>query len=187
MPTTHTVIRVSVVAAPVLLFLYGVLRWIDGRDGDHGPGFAWNLGHALFLAAFVLLGLLAVELRRALPVARARRQLAANSATAAALFGTGCFLWVTLCDLFAELDEAAPLPEPARLLGPPAFQLGVLTLMFLLVTARPRLLPVRSPLLVFTGFLLIAADLDLLPVGTLLLLIGLAPLARISGPAPYAG
>jgi hypothetical protein len=31
--------RLSAIAGPLLLLAYGVLRLIDGRDGDHGPGF----------------------------------------------------------------------------------------------------------------------------------------------------
>lgn len=54
----------------------------------------------------------------------------------------------------------------------------------MLVTATPRLLPAWSPLLVLVGFALFAVDLDLLPVGALLLMAGLAPVARLSSASP---
>jgi hypothetical protein len=63
------------------------------------------------------------------------------------------------------------------MLGPLLFQLGVLTLLIMMVTARPRRLPIWSPLLVLVGFLLFAANLDLIPIGALLILAGLGPLA----------
>src|SRR3712207_3367143 len=44
------------VAAPTLLFGYGVVRLVDGRDGAYGPGLAWTIGHLLFLAGLVMFG-----------------------------------------------------------------------------------------------------------------------------------
>ncbi|ADI11327.1 hypothetical protein SBI_08209 [Streptomyces bingchenggensis BCW-1] len=168
--------------APLLLVLYGLLRLVDGLDGEHGPGLAWNLGHTLFFIGFALFGVVTVRLRQPVPAATMRRRLLANVAAAVSLFGVACFLWVILGDLFADLDTAAPLPEPLEMIGPLAFQLGWLTLLVMLVAAKPRLLPVWSPLLVLVGFLLFAANLDLLPIGALLLMAGLTPVARISRP-----
>ncbi|MER7174406.1 hypothetical protein [Streptomyces mesophilus] len=165
--------------APLLLVLYGLLRLVDGMDGQHGPGLAWNLGHTLFLLGFVLFGVVTVRLRQLVPVATARRQLLANAAAAAGMFGVACFLWVIIGDLFAAVDSAAPLPEPLEMIGPLAFQLGWLTLLAMLVAATPRLLPLWSPMAVLGGFVLFAANLDLLPIGALLLMAGLAPVARI--------
>jgi hypothetical protein len=176
-------VRIAAVAAPILLLLYGVLRLIDGLDGDHGPGLAWNLGHAFFFAAFVFLGLLLLGLREVTSVATARARLLTNLVVVAGLFGVGCFLWVILGDLFGDFRDAVPLPEPLEMIGPILFQLGVLTLLIMLVTARPRRLPAWSPLLVFAGFLLIGVNLDLLPISALLILAGLAPLAGIRRPA----
>jgi len=183
MNSTPVGIRASAVIAPILMLLYGGFRLIDGLDGDHGPGLAWNLGHALFFVAFVLFGVLIVGTRRLVPAGTARKRLAANLATVVGLFGAGCFLWVILGDLFADLDDAAPLPEVLEMVGPLAFQGGWLTLLVMLVVARPRQLPAWSPLSVFAGFLLFAINLDLLPLGALLLLTGLTPLARTREPA----
>lgn len=177
MTSTPVGVRVAAFLAPILLLLYGVLRLIDGWDGDHGPGLAWNLGHTLFFIGFVLIGVMIVGLGRLVPAATAQTRIVANVAMVAGLVGVGAFLWVILGDLFEDLDEAAPLPEPLEMIGPLALQLGWLTLLVMLVAARPRRLPVWSPLLVFAGFVLFAANLDLVPLGALLLLAGLAPLA----------
>jgi hypothetical protein len=182
--TTPPVVRFSALAAPTLLLLYGLLRLIDGLDGDHGPGLAWNLGHTLFLIGFVLLGVLAVGMRQLVPATTVWTRIVANLATVAGLFGVGCFLWVILGDLFPDFHDAAPLPDALEMLGPLSFQLGVLTLLIILVTARPRRLPIWSPLLVLIGFVLFAVNLDLIPIGALLILAGLAPLADDRRPAP---
>ncbi|WP_393059705.1 hypothetical protein [Streptomyces sp. LN549] len=170
--------RLFALLVPLFLLLYGVFRLIDGRDGDHGPGPAWNIGHTFFFAAFLLLGALVVELRSMVPAGTGRRAAAAGAAMVAGVFGAGCFLWVILGDLFPRFDDAAPLPEPLEMAGPLAFQLGILTLLAMLVASRPRRLPVWSPVLVFVAFLLIAVNLDLIPLAALVLMAGLAPLAR---------
>ncbi|MEU1087867.1 hypothetical protein ACFYPN_03300 [Streptomyces sp. NPDC005576] len=179
-PTRTGGLRAALVA-PLLLVLYGVLRLVDGLNGSHGPGLAWNLGHTFFFAGFLLFGVVTFPLRRLALAATPRRRHAANAAAVVSLFGIACFLWVILGDLFAGLDTAAPLPGPLELAGPLAFQLGWLVLLVLPIAATPRSLPVWSPLLVLAGFLLFSVDLDLLPVGGLLVTAGLLPVAR-SGP-----
>ncbi len=176
MTTTQRLVRFSALAAPVLLMSYGLLRLVDGLDGVHGPGLAWNLGHALFLVGFVLLGVLTVGMRRLVPPVAAPTRIVASLATVAGLVGVACFLWVILGDLFARFHDAAPLPAVLEVVGPLSFQLGVLTLLVILATARPRLVPLWGPLLVLLGFGLFAVNLDLIPVGALLVLAGLAPL-----------
>jgi hypothetical protein len=180
MNSVHGGVRITAIVAPILLFLYGVLRLIDGMDGHHGPGFAWNLGHALFLIAFILLGGLTVGLRRLVPVTTRPGRVVADLAMVAGLFGAACFIWVILGDLFARLHRAAPLPGPLEAVGPLAFQVGVLGLLVMLVVARSRRLPFWTPILVLAGFLLFAINLDLIPVGALIVLCGLSPLARRS-------
>ena len=182
--TTPPLVRFSALAAPTCLLLYGLLRLIDGLDGDHGPGLAWNLGHTLFLIGFVLLGVLAVGMRHLVPATTVGTRIVASLATVSALVGVGCFLWVILGDLFPDFDDDAPLPDALEIIGPLAFQLGVLTLLIMLATARPRRLPIWSPLLVLLGFVLFAVNLDLIPAGALLILAGVAPLAVDRRPAP---
>ncbi|HEY0693682.1 MAG TPA: hypothetical protein VGD71_32150 [Kribbella sp.] len=52
-------------AAPLLLLAYGIVRLIDGADGNHGPGPAC-IGHLLFLAGFLLYAAVLVGLRGAI-------------------------------------------------------------------------------------------------------------------------
>jgi hypothetical protein len=184
MTATPPLVRFSALAAPTLLLLYGVLRLIDGLDGDRGPGLAWNLGHTLFFIGFVLLGVLTVGLRQLVPAATVWTRTFATLATVAGLFGVACFLWVILGDLFADFHDAAPLPDALQMTGPLLFQLGALTLLIMMTAARPRRLPAWSPVLVLVGFLLFAVNLDLIPIGALLILAGLAPLAIARRPAP---
>ncbi|MEV4200283.1 hypothetical protein [Micromonospora globbae] len=169
-------IRMVTLTAPLLLLLYGVARLIDGLDGDHGPGWAWNIGHSLFFASIALFGVLAVHLRRMLLGAAPRLRALTDTATVAALAGAASFLWVILGDLFPGLADAAPLPDPLFLLGPLLFQLGLLTLLVQAATLRPRRLPLWAPPLVLVGFAAIAVNLDLLPVAGALIFAGLRPL-----------
>ncbi|MET9922765.1 hypothetical protein ABZZ04_37735 [Streptomyces sp. NPDC006435] len=178
MTSTTRTTRLLCFLIPLLLLSYGVLRLIDGMDGDHGPGVAWNIGHAFFLAAFLLFGAFVVMLRGLVPATTTRMRTAAGAAAVAGVFGAGCFVWVILGDLFPGLAESAPLPDPLELVGPMAFQLGMLALLIMMAAARPRRLPVWSPALVFVAFALIAVDLDLIPLAAVALMAGLAPLAR---------
>jgi hypothetical protein len=173
-------VKISVVAAPVLLFLYGILRLMDGLDGTHGPGPAWNAGHVMFFLAFVFLAVLIIGLRRLVPARVLWQRALANIAVVAGVAGSLCFLWVILGDLFRRLHDDVPLPGPLHAAGPLFFQLGLMTLLVQLATSRPCRLPARSPFLVFLGFVPIAVSLDLLPVGAVLILCGLVPLARHS-------
>lgn len=172
-------VRLSALAAPALLLFYGVLRLLDrGRS----RGLAWNLGHTLFFISFVLLGVLIVGLRQLVAGDRAWTRTVAGLATVAGLVGVACFLWGILGDLFPDFHRAAPVPAPVQTTGPLLFQLGALTLLIMMVAARPRRLPAWSPLLVLVGFLLFAVNLDLIPVGALLIMAGLAPLAAAARP-----
>ncbi len=160
--------------APVLLFVYGTLRLIDGRDGHHDKdGALWNVGHVCFFVAFALLAVLTVHVYRALRpvhVTPVRRGVAL-AATVAGVFGAGCFLWVIVGDLFPSFPG---LPDPLQLAGPALFQVGMLTLLVLLVLARR--IPVWSPVLVVAAFAAIGVNLDLIPLAAVLLFAGLLPL-----------
>lgn len=156
------------IGGPLFLLIYGLLRLIDGLDGSHGPGWAWNVGHAFFLVAFVMFGALVWRLRAVSLVA-----------ATAALVGSAAFVWVILGDLFGDLPG---LPDPLMIAGPLLFQLGVLALLTILAVRRR--VPVWSPVLVLVGFALFMVNLDLLPLGALLLLAGLGSLASERASAP---
>ncbi len=169
--------RFCALAAPALMLCYGLFRMADGRDGDRGNGIAWDVGHVAFFAARVLFAVLFVRLGRELPRPRALM----GAAAVAVLAGAGCFLWVIAGDLSDGFREAAPLPAALELAGPVLFQLGALAILIRFVVAGR--LPVWSPILVLVGFGAIGVNLDLLPIGALVIGAGLAPLAVVRRPA----
>jgi hypothetical protein len=179
MTSTSPLVRFCALVAPACILVYGIMRWIDGFDGHRGSGPFWNVGHAFFFIAFVLLAALMIGIRPLVP----RGQVAAGAATVAAVAGAACFLWVTLGDLFSSVPS---LPDWLQLVGPLLFQVGALTLLIQLVIARR--MTAWSPVLVFLGFVAIAVNLDLLPLGAALVGVGLAPLARptLARPDPAA-
>ncbi len=152
--------NILAIGGPLFLLAYGLLRVVDGRDGFYGSSWAWNVGHGFFLVAFLMFAALAWRLRGVSVLA-----------AVAALGGAAAFVWVILGDLFDALPD---LPDPLMIAGPLLFQVGMLTL--LTVLAIRRIVPMWSPVLVLLGFVLFVVDLDLLPLGAVLLLGGLAPI-----------
>ncbi|MFG1775995.1 hypothetical protein ACGFIG_06145 [Micromonospora sp. NPDC049048] len=173
------IVPAAAVGGPAFLLLYGLLRLVDGLDGDRGDGWAWDVGHTFFLVGILLFGALVLGLRRLLLAATPRRRALTETATVLGLIGVAAFVWVILGDLFPGLADAAPLPEPVMMLGPLLFQVGLLTLLVQAGTTRPRLLPLWVPAPVLLGFLGIAVSLDLLPLAAALILAGLLPLQRL--------
>lgn len=176
------------VAAPLLFIAYGIIRWIDGADGDHGPGLAWTIGHLLFLTGFALYAVALFALRGLL----ARARGVSVVALVAGLVGVAAFLRVIVIDLivgFRADDHAAMsvvgdeydrwpgdlgLYDTLYTVGPLLFLAGLLTLAILLT--RERRLPIWSPVLLVLGFITITINLDLMPLGGAFLLVALLPL-----------
>jgi hypothetical protein len=178
-------VRICAFAAPALMLAYGLLRVVDGLDGDRHNGPAWDVGHVAFFIAIVLFAVLAVALRNLdRPTVTGQRVLV-DTATVAVLFGAVCFNWVIAGDLSASFRAAAPLPDALQVPGPALFQVGLLVLLVRLVLARR--LPVWSPVVVLLGFAGIGVNLDLLPVGSALVLVALLPLALSREPATTGG
>jgi hypothetical protein len=166
--------KFAAVAAPALMLFYGLCRWADGRDGDRGNGFAWDLGHVAFFIAFVLFIVLAFGLRQW----ERRPRALIDTATAAAVFGALCFLWVIIGDLF---DGWPSLPGWLQVVGPLLYELGTLAVLVRLVVARR--LPWWTPVLVLVGFAAIPVSLDLLPVASAVIVVGLLPVALARRPS----
>jgi hypothetical protein len=180
--------------APLLLLAYGIVRLIDGADGNHGPGLAWTIGHLLFLAGFLLYAAVLVGLRRLI----VRGRGLATVAVVAGLIGVVAFVRVIVIDLIVGIRAADPAAMdrigdeydrwPGNLgiydtfyeIGPLLFLLGLLTLAILLTVARK--LPVWSPVLLALGFVLITINLDLMPLGAAALLIAVLPLVTSRQP-----
>ncbi len=164
--------RLAALLAPILLFTYGVLRFIDGLDGRRKNGPAWDVGHVCFFIAIVLFVVLAAGVWRAVRPSGGAHRYVADIALVATVFGAAIFLWVITGDLFASFPS---LPDILQI-GPAFFQVG--TLVLLIQRVLGRRLPVWSPVLVGLGFVAIAVNLDLIPVGAILVLVGLLPVAR---------
>jgi hypothetical protein len=154
-------------SAPLLLLLYGVLRFFGSLDGHTKGGWTWTAGHLAFFVSMVLFAALAVTLR-------SRFRALSAIGVGSVLSGAACFLWVIAGDLNAAFRDRWPLPSMLETAGPICFVLGMILLLSLRV-ADARL-PFWSPALFFLGFLAISVNLDLLPAGALLVLAALLPL-----------
>jgi hypothetical protein len=179
------------VIAPAFLFLYGIAHFVDGLDGSYGPGFAWTVGHLMFLCALIMFGAIIVELWRRVAAVDGNRFLA-GSATAIGIIGLAIFVRIAVIDIITGLrasDHAAmgaissqlnnyPLPSlvPFYNVGPLLFQIGLLVLMLQLVVSKPRQLPWWSPIVLLGGFLLLGFDINLLIPGAILIGLAFVPL-----------
>lgn len=178
--------RLAFLAAPVLLTAYGLIRLADGLDGERGPGPAWTTGHLAFLGALVLF----------VPVLLALRRLAgggrlATATAAIGLTGAGLAMAQITIDIIVGLragDHAAmgPMFDRVRQVpgvalavynaGPTLFYVGLLVAVVHLAARRAA--PVWVPFAVLLAILSSAVNLDLVPVGGLLMLVAFTPLIR---------
>jgi hypothetical protein len=196
----HALTRISFLAAPMLILVYGVVRLIGGLYGSHGgPGLVWTAGHALFLAGLVLFGAVLFGLRGLLSGTTRAHRLAADVTIVVACVGLIAFVRVAVIDLVVGLRAADPtamsrllgqfedfpgvLPAAFYQVGPLLFQVGLFLLLTRLALLRPRRLPRWSPVLFLLGAVLIGIDLDLLPLGAALFWLALAPAAFACSPA----
>ncbi|WP_126639156.1 hypothetical protein [Embleya hyalina] len=185
--------------APALMGAYGVVRLIDGIDGQHGPGPAWTVGHLLFLGSLLLYGVVIAGLRRRIldteGGGRARR-ITAGALTTVAAVGLAAFVRVAVVDIVVGLkaadaaeksalsdryaDVPAVIPQAFYEIGPVFFMLGLLALFVQYAVVGPRrgLASAAAPVLVLVGFVAIMADLNLLPIGAALIWVALVPLTR---------
>ncbi|MFG3258261.1 hypothetical protein [Streptomyces sp. NPDC048172] len=200
--------RLAFHLAPALMGVYGVVRLIDGRDGQHGPGPAWTIGHLFFLGSLLLYGVVIAGVRRRVLAAEGGgrgRRITVGVLAAVAGVGLAAFVRVAVVDIVVGLraadaaeksalsdryaDVPAVLPQPLYELGPVLFMLGLLALLVQYAVTGPRRggAAALPPLLVLLGFAAIMADLNLLPLGAALLWLALASLTREkSAPLPGA-
>ncbi|WP_339155618.1 hypothetical protein [Actinomadura luteofluorescens] len=189
--------RIAFHLAPALMLAYGVVRLIDGRDGQHGPGPAWTVGHLLFLGSLLLYGLVIAGLWRRMPGAergRARR-ITAGALAAAAAVGLVTFVRVAIIDIVVGLraadaaeksaladryaDVPAVLPQALYEIGPVLFMLGLTALLVQYAVVGPRrAMAAGSAVLLVLAFVGIMANLDLLPAGAALIWLALFPHSR---------
>lgn len=195
--------RIAFHLAPALMLAYGLVRLIDGRDGQYGPGPAWTVGHLIFLGSLLLYGGVIAGLYgrvRATAGGPARR-VATGVATAVAAFGLVMFVRVAIVDIVVGLQAAdkaekstladryadvpAVLPQAVYEIGPAFFLIGLLALLiqFAVVTPGRKAVAAVSPVLVALGFVVITLALDLLPAGAALIWLALVPFAREQSPS----
>ncbi|MFF4238469.1 hypothetical protein ACFYYL_21580 [Actinomadura geliboluensis] len=193
--------RIAFHLAPALMFAYGAVRLIDGRDGQHGPGPAWTVGHVLFLGSLLLYGGVIAGLYgrvRAAAGGTASR-VAAGVTTVIAALGLATFVRVAVIDIVVGLRAADPaeksmladryadvpavLPQAVYEIGPVFFMLGLLALLVQFAITAPgrKAVAALSPVLVTLGFVAITLDLNLLPVGAALIWLALVPCTRAQG------
>ncbi|MFB4305928.1 hypothetical protein [Actinomadura sp. GTD37] len=173
------------IAAPLLVTVYGLVRLLDGLDG-RGPGFFWTAGHAAFLAALVLFVPALLEMRR-----RAGRGLLATVTAVVGLGGAGFAMAQIAIDIavgvlaaddagmqrmFQDVKSVPGVGLAVYDAGPPLFYLGLLAAMIHLVAVRAA--PVWALAVLASGVVVSAVDLNLLPLGGLLMTAALMPLAR---------
>ena len=164
---THRISR----SIPAALLVYAAARWLDQRNDILGDGLAWDVGHAAFLAAFVMFAPVVVIANRA--IARAGRVRTAWVAGAVGLVGVGLFWWVILGDLFPRVEEIYELPDLVMNIGPLAFLVGLVTPLAVLARQSPRVVPIIAPVAAVTAFVLLAVNLDLLALAAVLFAVAL--------------
>ncbi|MGI5273239.1 hypothetical protein ACQEUU_29105 [Nonomuraea sp. CA-218870] len=184
-PPPTTLAAFSYVAAPTLALTYGVLRILDGLDGDMGPGAAWTLGHLAFMAALVLFAVMLRDMRELLGRGRA-----ATVTYAAGLAGIACAFAQFAVDvvvgflaagheamgpLFDRVQAVPGVPLLLYQAGPILFYAALVA--FAVQLAARRRVRFWMPPLVLAQVLLPLVSLDLIPVGSALAVIAFLPLA----------
>jgi len=178
--------RLAFVAAPLLIFGYGVIRILDGLDGARGPGLAWTAGHLCFLGAMALFVSTFWQMRQMLGGgAFATVTTIAGTAGVAALFAQFSIDIVVgflatdhaaMGDLFDQVQSVPGVSAIVYNFGPYLFSIGQLVLAIQVATARQ--VKIWTPLLVAADLAMPLIDKDLIPIGAICLLISFLPLAR---------
>ncbi|MGI5520170.1 hypothetical protein ACQEUX_04380 [Micromonospora sp. CA-259024] len=172
-----------VIAGPVGIAAYGLVRLWGRSDGVYGPGLDWQAAHLVGLAGMVFFVPAVLALSRLLPRSPWR-----NGVVALTLVG----LAATMVQFGADIVEGLLAADRAEMsaLGadfkdipgvevvfydvvPQLFFLGLVVLAGML--AARRRLPWWGVPLLLTGTLLPVVTLDLLPIGGLCMLVALAP------------
>jgi hypothetical protein len=178
--------RIPFIAAPVLTLAYGVIRILDGLDGERGPGLAWTTGHLAFIAAMVMFLLVFGHLRRL-----AGRDVLSTVTAVVAALGALALITQFGVDIVAGLlaDDRAGMIEIFRSvrsyplvsliaydLGPYLFYVGQLVLVVQL--AVQRRIATWTPLLVLVDLVMPLVDKDLIPVGAAVLLVSFVSISK---------
>jgi hypothetical protein len=178
--------RIPFIAAPVLTFTYGVIRILDGLDGERGPGLAWTVGHLVFIAAMVMFLLVFGHLRRL-----AGQDLLSTVTVVVASVGALALIAQFGVDIAAGLlaGDHADMAEITRNIrhspvvslavydvGPYLFYAGQFVLVVQLVVLRR--IAGWTPLLLVVDLVMPLVDKDLIPIGAAALLVSFASIGK---------
>lgn len=161
--------RVPALFGPLLLFVHGILSWVDGRDAGFGTSWVTVLAGLSLVAAVVALALLAARLGE-----RSGGGVLATVAVVASAFGAGAVGAVTVGRMLGFLGEDLPTALTAG--GPVLVAIGLGLLLHRLVLAGR--VPTSAVAVAMLGAAIVAMPWGLLPLGALVLLMGLAPAAQ---------
>ncbi|WP_189275235.1 hypothetical protein [Streptomyces atratus] len=182
----------ALLAGPVLMAGYGVVRLVGRAVSDYGPGVWWTLAHLLFLAGVLAFVPVFLGLRKT-AVVRGGRRVAVEVAAWAGLVGAAAVAVQAVIDLavaFVAADKQAMSEMFDRVQGVPGvmplvytvvpllFWFGLLALITLLAFFRRDLVRAWAPVAVLAGVVLTAMNLDLLPIGALCIGLALLPVRR---------
>ncbi|MFE7189018.1 hypothetical protein [Kitasatospora sp. NPDC057541] len=179
----------AVVAAPVLMALYGGIRLLEGSR-EPGPG--WLVGHALMLLGLLLFGPVLAALGRGRGGLGRAAAGVAFTGLAASLGQIGIDLYVGAVAVdtadqhrLFDVVQSRPGVLPAFYsVGPMLFYVGLLALLVIAATGAGRVLRWWSPVLMPAGTVLTAADLAFIPVAAGCYLVALAPLGGFGAARP---
>lgn len=179
-------VRLAFIGAPLLTLAYGVIRIVDGLDGERGPGPAWTIGHLCFIAAMGLFVAVFARMRR-MAGRNVLSTVLAVLATVGALaltaqFAIDVIAGIGAADNYAMSMRGAEMRQNPLLqlfaydLGPYLFYLGQLGLVVLL--AAMRRIKAWTPVLVLFDLMMPFIDKDLIPLGAIVLLVSFVLISR---------
>jgi hypothetical protein len=96
----------------------------------------------------------------------------------AVVAGAVAFIWVILGDISTTIRDAVQVPALITTLAPPLLVVGLVLLSGQLAVAYHRRWWPWTPTLTLAGLIVISIDLDLIPIGAILLLLAFAPVSR---------
>jgi hypothetical protein len=178
--------RLAVVAGPLCMLAYGIIRLIGRMDGTYGPGVDWQAAHLANLAGLFFFVFLVFGIRRLLTPGPGR-----GAVTIVSLVGAAASIVQFVADIVEGLLAAdkAEMRELSRQFhalpgvdlafyqaGPQLLYVGMIALTAML--ARERELPWWSVAVVLVSSLLPLVTLDLIPVSAAGYLVALIPLWR---------
>jgi hypothetical protein len=181
-------VRFALIAGPLALGGYGVVRNIGKLDDVYGPGFDWQLAHLLGLAGFILFVPLVLGLRILLADGAVREVVVGATllglAACVVQFGADIVQALMATDkgelqiLQRDFTSLPGVQAAVYDVGPLFFFLGIVVIAVL--AARAGQLPWWSPAVLLAAVLLPVVSLNLMPLAGLLMMVAMLPLTRRS-------